>query len=173
MPPWHLESFPKACWFLPSPCECEWVYSKVCGAVCGRASVCLRPCECEVGFSSPDSQVELQLPRHISLGRDQLPLPPPPRASGSRDLALAGPGDYPHSLCLWPGRALLPLLSSDKGQARRACCVRVSVARGSLTSFSPAKPRGPRRVCQLVRGHCSSSRTGERHRGDSALGREG
>lgn len=44
--------------------------------------------------------------------------------------------------------------------------------RGSLTSFSPAKPRGPCRVCQLVGGHCSSSRTGERHRGDSAPGRE-
>lgn len=88
------------------------------------------------------------------------PAPPAPitRASGSTDLALAGQGDYPHSLCLWPGRASLPLLSFHKGQARRACCVRVSVARGSLTSFSPAKPRGPRRVCQLVGGHCSSSR---------------
>lgn len=37
---------------------------------------------------------------------------------------------------------LLPLLFSYKGQARRACCVRVSVARGSLTSFPPSSRKG-------------------------------
>lgn len=29
-------------------------------------------------------------------------------ATGSRALALSGLGDYRHSLCFWPGRALLP-----------------------------------------------------------------
>lgn len=129
---------------------------------------CVIP-ECEAGLLGPG--LPDGAPDTFHRGGTSSPCPHHP-ASGSRDLALAGLGDYPHSLCLWPGRASLPLLSSHKGQARRACCVRVSVAGGSLTSFSPAKPRGPRRVCQRVGGHCPSS-TGERHRGDSALGREG
>lgn len=41
-------------------------------------------------------------------------------ASGSRDLALAGLGDYPHSLCLWPGRASF-ILSQRPGPQGLLC----------------------------------------------------
>lgn len=174
MLPWHLQSFLKAGWFLLSLGERGWVCSQVCGATLSsrpRLGECAGVCdpECAVRCSGPG--LPGRAPDTLHWGGTGSPCPHHP-AIGSRDLALAGLGDYPHSLCLWPGRASLPLLSSHKGQARRACCVRVSVAGGSLTSFSPAKPRGPRRVCQLVGGHCSSF-TGERHRGDSAQGREG
>lgn len=157
MLPWHLQSFLKARCFLLPPCECGWVGSKVGGAILAGAlcesmrGVC-GP-ERGVGFSASDSQVGLPLPRHASSGRDQLPLPTlviPARASGYRDLALPGLGDYPHSLCLWRGRVSLPLLSPHKGQDRWACCVRVSVAREALLPFLLPSPEGHAESASLL-----------------------
>ena len=149
MLPWRLQSFPKTRCFLPSLPE----YGCVCSKPVGQR-MCRPRCEsvkqAGSGKGAFISWLPGWAPTSLTHFTGEGPVPPAPitRASGSRDLALAGLGDYPHSLGLWPGRASLPLLSSHKGQARRACCVRVSVAGGSLTSFSPAKPGGPRRVCQ-------------------------
>ena len=128
MLPWRLQSFPKTRCFLPSLPE----YGCVCSKPVGQR-MCRPRCEsvkqAGSGKGAFISWLPGWAPTSLTHFTGEGPVPPAPitRASGSRDLALAGLGDYPHSLCLWPGRASLPLLSSHKGQARRACCVRVSV----------------------------------------------
>lgn len=87
-------------------------------------------------------------------------------ATESRALALSALGDYRHSLCFWPGRALLLFLSPHKSQARQACCVRVSVAWGGILRGEPSLPFLP----PTPEGHAESACLPEATTLTSALG---
>lgn len=116
--------------------------------------------------SSSDTQVGLQLPRHILLGKDELPQPPSPSQLSlgwgiSPILYVSGQGR--HSCLFYPLTKARP--------ARPAVSEFLWPGEASLP-FLPPSPEGHAESASLSGGHCSSSRTGERHRGDSALGRE-
>lgn len=165
--PWHLQSFLKAPCFLLYLREGTLVFSNAWAGLCGE---CIRSCECALGFHPLTPRLGSSFPDTFCWGRTSSPCPHHPASHPETWLSL-GWGLSPFSMSLARAGIAASFIPSQRPGPPGLLC-QSFCGRGSLTSFSPSKPRGLRRVCQLVRGHCSSSRIGERHRGDAALGRE-
>lgn len=148
---------------------------------CGRACCEARPCQWERSSHSWSSlTLKLTCPTSQTLRQAGTGAPAPITLALGPEPKLSPGWGIIAILCVssQDGQLLL-FISPHKSQARQACCVRVSVAGGVCVGepslpFLPPTPEDQCRVCLLARGRCSNfwTRTGERHMGDSALGRE-
>lgn len=124
------------------------------------------------GFSFPDSQFGLQLPRHISSGRDQLPLPPSPGPAGPGSRWAGGLSPFSVSLAR-AGVAASFILSQRPGPPGLLC--QSFCGRGKPYFLFSRQAQRATQGLPACQGQCSSSRpvkgTGvTQHGGEKAEG---
>ena len=130
-------------------------------------SVC--SCECAPGFGLLTPRLPGWAPTSQTHFAGEGPAPPAPN---TRPAAVQRPGSHragglsPFSVSLPRAGVAASFIPSQRPGPPGLLC-QSFCGRGKPYFLSSRKPRGPCRDVLLVRGHCSSSRTGERHSGDS------
>lgn len=162
----------KASCRLPVP-SCPWVAWVGVRHHMGPCLLCVGSVysrECAMGFYPLTPRLGSNFPDTFCWGRTSSPCPQH-QTSGPETWLLPGWGLSPFSVSLPRAGVAASFIPSQRPGPQGLLCQ--SFCDGGKPYFlSSAKPRGLHRDCLLVRGCCSSSRTGERRRGDSTLSRE-